>query len=808
MKPRYIIAVAITIIALVSILVIRSKSPENDDQTTASSVSTSQQPDTAPQPPPQRVRPVAVPPLPTKATSAVTVSQKPLPAPTKPWLGLKNNAIRSSPFILPSVLLSQNTLAEGEEISLQLFDDVQVTATVTASIQNVNGTVTTTARITGSEYGRVFVAQSANEVRAKIIIPEQNRMYAINFNPQDYQYYALELDPATEEPDDVGPHRYAPSQGASQSNSAKMQSEETSETDVGSVQALAADESIASVVVDILVVYTTQALSEVGSLENMQNVIAMGIAMANDAHSNTSTGITLNLVHSEVLDYTQSSSHNKGDFLDFITQTNDSIMDEVHAIRDSYGADFVSLIVGNGTSSSGGGIAWILTRLSGSPAYAFSVVDENVFDGYTPCHEIGHNMGLAHAADQISSPGPTGLPIGTDAAGYHWHPQAGETGYSSIMAYNDGVYYADGLGHVKVGLFSDPDITHSGLKAGDTVLANNARVLRLLKNVYADYRSRDLEGNNILVESPNLSVVLTAGDSYDITWNSNSITGNVNIDLYQQGVFHSSIASDTLDDRRYSWDIPADFSGEYFTIRVSNIADPSQFDESDNPFEVHTAFFSDSLDTEPGNVVKTGVWEFGPWTDKTELYGGPSAPNTGTNIYDTDLDYVAFTTSTLTMGPIDCSAYTKVHLNFSSWYAIYSNYTAIVEYKNGSDGDWYELYSRPGDFYFNSWTPFSFDISEYADNAESVYLRWTYYNDGGNSAYAGMSLDDISLTGLVASVPGDIDGDSEVTLKDTVLTLQLLTGNDANASKSGDVNGDGLIGLPEAIYSLKKLATP
>lgn len=813
MTPKNIFAVAVTIIVLVSILVISFTKPENSNQATTPSEVPPLVHDTAPQATPEQLQPVAVAPPP-KDNSVVSVPKKMLPAVKPPWLGLKNNAIRSTPVILPPALLSQDTLAKGEEISLQLFDDVQVNATVTTSIHNVNGTVSTTAKIKGSEYGRVFVAQSGNEVRAKITIPEQNKMYSINFNPLDYQHYALELDPAIEEPDDVGPHRYAPKRETSQSNTPKMQFEESATIGVSSLEAVAADETIASVVVDILVVYTNQAFSEVGSLANMQNVIAIGMAMANDAHNNTSSGIILNLVHSENLNYTQSSTHDKGHYLEFITDTNDSIMDEVHAIRDNYGADFVSLMVGNGTTSSGGGIAWILrylydsqNNLTGSPAYAFSVVDENVFDGYTLSHEIGHNMGLAHAADQTLQPGPTGYEIGTDAAGWHWHPQANETGYASIMAYGYGGYYTDGLDHVKVGLFSDPNITYDGLKAGDPALANNARVLRLLKIVYAGYKSRNLSESNILIEYPNQETVFTAGKSYDINWNSNNITGNVKIDLYQQGIFLSTIISDTLDDRRYTWDIPAAFSGEHFTIRVSSITDSTQFDESDNPFEVHTAFFNDPLDTEPGNVVKTGDWEFGPGTNIQKQWAGPDSANTGTNIYDTDLDYVAFTTSTLTMGPIDCSDYKKVHLNFSGWYAIYSNYIARVEYKNGSGGAWQELYSRAGIFYFNSWTPFTFDISEHADNGEAVYLRWTYLKDGGSSAYAGMSLDDISLTGLLVPVPGDIDGDNDTTLKDTILTLQLLTGKDVNILKSGDINGDGLIGLPEAIFSLKKLAT-
>ncbi len=723
-----------------------------------------------------------------------------------PWKGLKNSALRSAPVQLDPFLRSGQTFSEGEALSFNLFDDISVDSTVSESFENVNGTISTTARIVGSKYGRVFIAQTNGELRVKINIPEQNKIFAIHYNPADQTYYSLELDPSLEEPDVAGVHVTESDAEARLKGLARKKSDVVGAAELESLREAAADESEATVIIDVMVLYTNIAFSEVGSLANMQNLIAIGMAMGNDAHDNTETGISIHLVHSALLDYNDDLSKSKNQLLDYLTD-NDGIMDEAHTLRDTYGADFVSLIIGNGASSSGGGLGWTLQSLSGRADLAFSVLDENIYDGYSPIHEIGHNMGLDHAPDQInSSPGPTGLPIGNDAAGWHWHPTAGQPGYCSVMAYNNGFYYLDGLDHARVGLFSDPNRYHETKKTGDDTLANNARVLRLLKNIYANYRSRDLGGDNFLVEAPNDSVVLTAGNNFDIVWNSEDVVGNVKIELYRNNILQQVIASNTLNDRRYTWSIPSDFAGDNLVVRVSSVNNAAIYDESDNTFEIHKTFYNELLDSEPANMATTGDWEFGPWTNSTGLYGGPDSANTGTNIYDTDLDFISIEDSILTLGPIDCSAHQQVQLHFKGWYAIHTGFTAKVEYKTGT-GSWQPLYSRDGSFYFNSWTNFSYNLSPNADNASQVYIRWIYENvTEGNMANAGMSIDDISLTGTgLPPQMGDVDGDNDVDLADAIRVAQLLTGQAVTITTSGDVNGDGIISMVELIFIIQSL---
>lgn len=537
------------------------------------------------------------------------------------WRGLKNSGIRSIPLTVTERFVNDEPLPEGTTFTLDLFDNFTVEATVTRSIKNVNGTISTTARIAGSKWGRVFLSQTEKQVRAKITLPEKNQMFGIHFNQVDSLHYLLELDPSLEEIDDIGPHPVTPEDSERPRMIDEIPAEELLANQ--DLPVPLSDESEAATVVDVLVAYTNDALTEAGNVAEMNNIIGIGIEMANDANTTTDTGIILNLVYSENTDHTSSGSRSTA--LSRVTSTADGYMDEVHTSRDLYGADFVSLIIG-GTS---GGIAWLLTSSSGSSSYAFSVVGLSSYDSYTPVHEIGHNMGLAHAYDQDYQWGPTEGSIGTDAAGWHWHPTPGETGFCSVMTYTGGSYFdgvppdgepsppahaaTDGLGHVRVGIFSDPDIDHGSpsLPTGDAAYGNNARVLRALKEVYGGYRSRPIDPNSILVEYPNESTILTGQESYKIRWNSNNISGNVKIDLYQNGSLHQVVAANTFNDRVYEWNVPSNLSGTNFKIRVSSVDDDSLYDESDNNFSINEKFYSENLDTEPTGYTIAGGWENG-----------------------------------------------------------------------------------------------------------------------------------------------------------------------------------------------------
>jgi len=122
-------------------------------------------------------------------------------------------------------------------------------------------------------------------------------------------------------------------------------------------------------VIDVLVVYTTLARSAAGGTAAIEAEVDLAFATTNTAYDNSLIGMQLNLVHVEEISYDEAGSY--VDHLYRLTDPADGYMDQVHTLRDQYGADMVALLVDDGEYC---GIAWLMQNLS--PAfeqYAFSV---------------------------------------------------------------------------------------------------------------------------------------------------------------------------------------------------------------------------------------------------------------------------------------------------------------------------------------------------------------------------------------------------------------------------------------------------
>jgi surfactin synthase thioesterase subunit len=92
--------------------------------------------------------------------------------------------------------------------------------------------------------------------------------------------------------------------------------------------------------------------------------------------------------------------------------------------------------------------------------------------------------------------------------------------------------------------------------------------------------------NEIIVTAPNGLEIWQTGTIQNITWTDN-FDGDVKIELFKTGVFHSEITPSTPSDGSFSWDIPESIlDGLDYTIKITSLDNVSVFDFSDGDFEI------------------------------------------------------------------------------------------------------------------------------------------------------------------------------------------------------------------------------
>lgn len=222
-------------------------------------------------------------------------------------------------------------------------------------------------------------------------------------------------------------------------------------------------------VIDLMILFTKRAQTGWGTYNNSianitQAVNNMNTAMVNSGVNN----VTYRLVHCDSIVYTEAAD--MGTDLSRLAGTTDGFMDSVHQMRNRYGADLVSLIVGSGNYC---GIAYLntssTTYSSGSPS--FNVTAYNCAVGnLTLSHELGHNMGLRH--DWY-------VDAGTTPCSHH-HGYVNQTAinlgasstssqrWRTIMAYNDHCSSV-GFSCSRINRWSNPNQIYNGDPVGQLI---------------------------------------------------------------------------------------------------------------------------------------------------------------------------------------------------------------------------------------------------------------------------------------------------------------------------------------------------
>lgn len=222
----------------------------------------------------------------------------------------------------------------------------------------------------------------------------------------------------------------------------------------------------ASTIIDVLVVYSSEALSYIGSASAMNSKINLAMTETNSAY--VASGITqqVNLVHkAEMVGYVEPGSFSQ--ILYDLTYTNDGDMDSAHTLRNQYGADCVAMVCKN---SAYGGMAWIMTNVSPSFASnAFSVTCYQYLTGYSTFqHELGHNMGSAHDPQNA----------GSAAYSYSYGFRTSNSLYRTVMAYAPGA---------RVNKFSGPSVTYNGYTLGNSS-QDNVRSINNTASTFSNFR--------------------------------------------------------------------------------------------------------------------------------------------------------------------------------------------------------------------------------------------------------------------------------------------------------------------------------
>jgi hypothetical protein len=211
--------------------------------------------------------------------------------------------------------------------------------------------------------------------------------------------------------------------------------------------------------IDVLVLYTPAALAQVGGPDAIKALANLAVIETNLAYANSGVFQRLQLAHLALLAYTESGSFSTD--LGRLQAVQDGYLDDAHALRDQYGADLVSLLVGQDRQYCG--IAYLMNAALVGPGFApwaFSVVGQDCAAGYYSFgHELGHNMGSQHDRANAGSAG---------AYTYSYGYQDPQARFRTIMAYN-----CPG-GCPRIPYFSNPAVGYLGLPTGINSMAPNS----------------------------------------------------------------------------------------------------------------------------------------------------------------------------------------------------------------------------------------------------------------------------------------------------------------------------------------------
>ena len=202
----------------------------------------------------------------------------------------------------------------------------------------------------------------------------------------------------------------------------------------------------------ILVAYTPRVAAAFSDIEGFIN---LAISETNLGYTNSKINLRAELAYAHQVDYTEAGNQDT-DLNNFRT-ANDSIMDEVHQLRNTHRADVCVLIIDDASFCG-------TSKIMATQESAFAVVHYACATGYYSfAHEIGHLQGARHNKEADSATTPFSY-------GHGYYNVAGK--WRTIMSYD-----CPQGGCVRLPYWSNPNIKYKDSVMGSLVEENNSRAL-------------------------------------------------------------------------------------------------------------------------------------------------------------------------------------------------------------------------------------------------------------------------------------------------------------------------------------------
>lgn len=199
---------------------------------------------------------------------------------------------------------------------------------------------------------------------------------------------------------------------------------------------------------DLIIAYTDVARIAAGGVSAINAECQAAIDTTNLTYANSAIYARARLVYRGEVAYNEVGTLDQ--HRDRLAATADGVMDSVHALRETYRADHVSLLVDD---DDGVGLCGIAYCLPNTTTRAFNIVNwECSSSNYSFPHELGHNQGCAH--DRANA--GTGCNAYTYSYGWRFVGNSGTT-WRTVMAYAPGT---------RIGYFSDCCVLFDGQPTG------------------------------------------------------------------------------------------------------------------------------------------------------------------------------------------------------------------------------------------------------------------------------------------------------------------------------------------------------